>query len=71
MLFRSVVRPDVCYMYVNCMLTVCYANCMPCCEVFAVDGDGYMRLPAAPGLGVDIDEAKARATIRVHMWSGS
>jgi L-alanine-DL-glutamate epimerase-like enolase superfamily enzyme len=44
---------------------------MPCCEVFAVDGDGYMRLPAAPGLGVDIDEAKARATIRVHMWSGS
>ena len=38
-------------------------------SVFAVDEDGYMALPSAPGLGVQIDEAKVRAMAAMgHTW---
>ena len=38
-------------------------------DVFAVDADGYMRLPTAPGLGISIDEAKVRAMGAAgHAW---
>ena len=38
-------------------------------SVFAVDAEGFMALPSAPGLGIALDEAKVRAMAAMgHKW---
>ena len=38
-------------------------------SVFAVDSEGYMKLPSAPGLGLRLDEKKVREMARKgHQW---